>query len=185
MAVALLTCLSTVDVLFVEITESISTYREKHILNFTRLQFLYNDTNVVNSLDRAVRECELKPLAVVGTVWNDAVLQGKHKELNAMGAALMQDAMSDVRVMPIRRYRADGDALWAFCALPEGKTRLRPMSKVEDMVKAAFAARFKEVQNCELQRSKGVNSFIDDEYTYMYIIQICHQFNQHPHVQLC
>jgi hypothetical protein len=45
MAVALLTCLSTVDVLFVEITESVSTYREKHILNFTRLQFLYNDTN--------------------------------------------------------------------------------------------------------------------------------------------
>jgi hypothetical protein len=27
------------------ITESVSTYREKHILNFTRLQFLYNDTN--------------------------------------------------------------------------------------------------------------------------------------------
>jgi hypothetical protein len=45
MAVALLTCLSTVDVLFVEITESISTYREKHILNFTRLHILYNDTN--------------------------------------------------------------------------------------------------------------------------------------------
>jgi hypothetical protein len=45
MAVALLTCLSTVDVLFVEITESASTYREKHILNFTRLQFLYSDTN--------------------------------------------------------------------------------------------------------------------------------------------
>jgi hypothetical protein len=50
MAVALLTCLSTVDVLFVEITESVSTYREKHILNFTRLQFLYNDTNSLDFL---------------------------------------------------------------------------------------------------------------------------------------
>jgi hypothetical protein len=53
MAVALLTCLSTVDVLFVEITESVSTYREKHILNFTRLQFLYDDTNSLDGIGEA------------------------------------------------------------------------------------------------------------------------------------
>jgi hypothetical protein len=51
MAVALSACLSKVDVLVVKITESVSTYREKHILNFTRLQFLYNDTN---SLDHVL-----------------------------------------------------------------------------------------------------------------------------------
>jgi hypothetical protein len=52
MAVALSACLSTVDVLLL-ITESVSTYREKHILNFTRLQFLYNDTNSLDGIGEA------------------------------------------------------------------------------------------------------------------------------------
>jgi hypothetical protein len=50
MAVALSACLSKVDVLVVKITESVSTYREKQILNFTRLQFLYNDTNSLDAI---------------------------------------------------------------------------------------------------------------------------------------
>jgi hypothetical protein len=50
MAVALSACLSKVDVLVVKITESVSTYREKQILNFTRLQFLYNDTNSLDGI---------------------------------------------------------------------------------------------------------------------------------------
>jgi hypothetical protein len=53
MAVALSACLSKVDVLVVKITESVSTYREKHILNVTRLQFLYNDTNSLDGIGEA------------------------------------------------------------------------------------------------------------------------------------
>jgi hypothetical protein len=53
MAVALSACLSKVDVLVVKITESVSTYREKQILNFTRLQFLYNDTNSLDGIGEA------------------------------------------------------------------------------------------------------------------------------------
>jgi hypothetical protein len=37
----------------------------------------------------------------------------------------------------------------------------------------------------ELQRPKDIKLFIDDKYTYIYIVQICHHFTHHSHVQLC
>jgi hypothetical protein len=90
MAVALLTCLSTVDVLFVEITESVSTYREKHILNFTRLQFLYNDTNSLEKI-RAMKDAHRQGLQL----WGCGLVQGGGGGGGGASSGLERDHMAD------------------------------------------------------------------------------------------